>query len=467
VSSASFGIPGVLGEEIQDVFQLKDAAPSAGAVVAPGDETVLTTPVGQWHFALTIPPWSLGRDTPADLSEALILIEADLQVLEGEVGVGSLDRDGSTFLAETIVRSSMGRNTARLLFSPLHACSALVIRNVSAVGASRAEIFGVRAYRLQVPRLPDPPAILDGPSDMAEGPMANWSRFYGTALPDLESQLRLHELKELRAARIMRWLWGLKIIIDPSTETGRAVFLSGRYEPTTMYVVQLLLRLGDCFVDIGANAGLFSLAAAAFVGSSGQVIAFEPSSREYASLLANLKLNGLSHVTSVQSAIGEAVGHADLKIAESLYSGHNTLMSGFAYESVASTKIERVPVTTLDSYASDRNLARVDAIKVDVEGAELMALRGARRILTSLRPILIIEVFDQALRKGGASAEDVRLLLRDLGYFLWEIDDATGALSRGATLPSSDSSNMVAIPEERVNEVSVRLNARVPGIFTS
>ena len=54
-----------------------------------------------------------------------------------------------------------------------------------------------------------------------------------------------------------------------------------------MYVAQLLLRPGDCFVDVGANAGVFSLAAAAFVGDTGHVIAFEPSSREYASLLAS------------------------------------------------------------------------------------------------------------------------------------------------------------------------------------
>ena len=268
----------------------------------------------------------------------------------------------------------------------------------------------------------------------------------------------------LRAPRTMRWLWGLKIIVDPSTEMGRAVFLSGRYEPTTMYVVQLLLRPGDCFVDVGANAGFFSLAAAAFVGDTGHVIAFEPSSREYASLLANLELNRLSRVTSVQSAIGEKADHADLRIAESVHSGHNTLASGFAYENVHSVQIERVAVTTLDSYASDRNVARIDVVKLDIEGAELLALRGARRILASMRPILILEVFDQGLRKVEGSAEEMQLFLQDLRYSLWEIDDATGALSRAAVYPGI-SANMVAIPDERMDEVSARLNARVQGLL--
>ena len=55
VNSASFGIPVVLGEEVSGVFQFKDAAPSAGAVVVPGEEIALVTPVDQWHFALAIP----------------------------------------------------------------------------------------------------------------------------------------------------------------------------------------------------------------------------------------------------------------------------------------------------------------------------------------------------------------------------------------------------------------------------
>ena len=222
----------------------------------------------------------------------------------GEVGIGL------TFATEVVARVAQGRHTVRLQPGRLEHCGGLVFRNVSAQGASRTNVFGIRAFRVSVSRLPPPPVVLDGPRGISDGPMANWSRFYGRIFEDIDVQLGMRQLDEMGEPRAMRWLWGLSVMVDPSTEMGRAVYLSGRYEPTTMYVMGRLLDSGGCVFDVGANAGLFTLAATRRVGEDGRVVAFEPSPREYALLRKNVDLNRLTNVRTVQRAVGDKIGVA-------------------------------------------------------------------------------------------------------------------------------------------------------------
>ena len=318
--------------------------------------------------------------------------------------------------------------------------------------------ISVRIDSVSRPSRP-PPAVVAGPRDMVDAPMASWSRYYGTVPPGLESQLRLRQLAQFAGPRVMDWLWGLTVMIDPTTEMGRAVYLSGRYEPTTMYVMGRLLDPGGCFIDVGANAGYYTLAAAARVGRHGRVIAFEPSSREVGMLRTNVDLNALSNVTTVRAAVGDRAGRIELRIAEQVHSGHNTLGTAFAYESVHATGTETVPMVTLDDYLRTEGLRGVDVVKIDIEGAELLALRGATAMLAEMRPVVILELFDQSLRQLGASAKDVGAFLREASYTICNMDDATGLLSVAGPISDEVAANVIAVPDERRDAVMARVAA--------
>jgi FkbM family methyltransferase len=203
------------------------------------------------------------------------------------------------------------------------------------------------------------------------------------------------------------------------------------------------------FVDVGANDGYYTLFAARRVGPSGRVVAAEPSSRERAHLQRNLGRNGLDNVSVVPAAIGAAAGLADLHLAHGVHAGHNTL-GGFAHDDVVRASLERVPIEPLDAVVARLGLAKVDFVKIDVEGAEARVIAGATAMLTSMRPLMLIEVNDKALRAQDNCADALMATLRDeLRYEIFVFSPVTGLLERprdGDPL----SANVVAIPGERV-----------------
>src|SRR5882672_4354195 len=84
-------------------------------------------------------------------------------------------------------------------------------------------------------------------------------------------------------------------------------------------------------------------------------------------------------------------GLADLHLAHGVHAGHNTL-GGFAHDDVERASLERVPIEPLDSVIARLGLARVDFVKIDVEGAEARVIAGASTVLASMRPLLLLEV---------------------------------------------------------------------------
>jgi FkbM family methyltransferase len=211
------------------------------------------------------------------------------------------------------------------------------------------------------------------------------------------------------------WYFGLRFNHHLSGDMSQCTYVDARYEPNEMFAMSKLIGPGMCVLDVGANAGVFTLMAARLVGASGAVHAFEPSPRDRDRLLANVAANGLSNVQVHAAALGRAAGKAVLAVSGAGHPGHNTI-GGFTYAADADSYSLEVDVTTLDDFAAQQGLPRLDLLKIDVEGSETSVLQGARETLRKFRPVIVAEAYDPSLRQLGTSASELLHLLRSAGY---------------------------------------------------
>src|SRR5262249_42899903 len=145
-------------------------------------------------------------------------------------------------------------------------------------------------------------------------------------------------------------------------------------------------------------------------------------------------------------------GRPDFTRPRGVQAGHNTL-GGFAKDDVVRASLERVPIEPLDSVIARLSLGRVDFVKIDVEGAEARVIAGASTILTTMRPLMLIEVNDKALRAQGNCAESLLATLREeLRYEVFVFSPVTGLLERPRD-GDSLSANIVAVPGERAADL--------------
>ena len=230
--------------------------------------------------------------------------------------------------------------------------------------------------------------------------------------------------------------------VDLRTAHGRRVFAYGFCEPAVR-AMRALLRPGDVMIDAGANIGLFTVLAAAQVGSQGRVIACEPSATTMELLRGNVTLNGFGWVELREVALAEQPGRLEMQVFEP-----GSGFSSFAPAETLGARTVDVDVTTLDRVAGDL-LERTRVVKLDVEGAELRALRGAGALLERARPDFIVELEPEHLARQGCVAGDVQALFDAAGYTGYAIvDDGLEPLRGSWDRPAGDP-NIVVRPRER------------------
>jgi len=199
-------------------------------------------------------------------------------------------------------------------------------------------------------------------------------------------------------------------------------------EETELRALQTLLSPGDHFVDCGANVGLWSLVAAGCVGSSGQVTAFEPNPSAYQRLTQNSAASGAvgRRVTAINVAVAREAGEVLFETGSHHNLGH--IVSKAAEGCIS------VPAVSLDDQLGE---TPIRALKLDIEGGEAAALRGAERILTVQRPWVWAEFNVAANGTNRIGDWEVYALLREHGYSCRRIVAGTGAPA-GASIPSSE-----------------------------
>jgi FkbM family methyltransferase len=196
----------------------------------------------------------------------------------------------------------------------------------------------------------------------------------------------------------------------------REVCFTGTYEPQETLILRQLIDPGQTFVDVGANWGYFTLLAAHCVGPTGRVISLEPDPRLFPQLQTNIKLNRLDNVTPLQIAAAACEG--SMTMAGFDETGENFGVSRLV---AATDPVEgrsfAVRTAPLDILLDECNATIVDMLKMDIEGAEALAVRGLEASIKKHRVRrLLIELHPQYLPRFGMNASELLQILLGYGY---------------------------------------------------
>ena len=191
----------------------------------------------------------------------------------------------------------------------------------------------------------------------------------------------------------------------------------GSYEAKDFGMLLALVPRGGTFVDVGANIGWYSVHVAV-ADKTSRAIAVEPIPSSFRWLSAALTANSLANVTAVNAAVGEERGELTLFV-DATISG-----AASAAPSTGTAGLERItcPVMTVDDLVQDHG-GRADVLKLDIEGGELFALRGSRRVLSTQRPIVFCEMLRKLARPFGYHPNDIIALMQGHGYECFRAED--------------------------------------------
>lgn len=153
----------------------------------------------------------------------------------------------------------------------------------------------------------------------------------------------------------------------------------GSYEHNQQILLAKYLKEGDVIFDIGAHVGFYSLLGSVLVGGRGQVIAFEPAPKNLNYLKKHLQINSVINVEVVEAAVSDRHGHVRLS------SGPSSSM----WHIDAQGELE-VQTVSLDELVLNAKLPPPNVIKMDIEGAEFLALNGSARVVKEFHPVLLL-----------------------------------------------------------------------------
>ena len=204
---------------------------------------------------------------------------------------------------------------------------------------------------------------------------------------------------------------GMKLYYDPRANSAH-IFGKG-WNRKEEACVRDIVRPGDLAIDVGANIGFFTVLCGLLAGPGGRVLAIEPMPSNINTMRRNLKLNGLQNVEIVQCACSDFVGSGVFQDGENLSVGR------LARSNVRGGRL--VQISSIDSLlASDDRPVRF--IKVDVEGAELMVLHGAKKAIERSPELhLLMEYNDQAFAEFGYSGDELLTFMADQKFEAFDV----------------------------------------------
>ena len=265
----------------------------------------------------------------------------------------------------------------------------------------------------------------------------------GSIRESVRYRVRQAELAFARAAGArhldMRLENGLRFRIYFDSKICTWIYLGG-FEPHERQFARDYLRPGDTFFDVGANYGIFSLLASERVGSTGQVHAFELLPSVVKRLTENVTLNHLSNVSIHPIGWSDADAELDMVVSREGFDAWASLTNAAPG---AHDTTEPVRITSYDNWSSGRTLPQPTLVKLDVEGWEIHALRGAKHLLRADSSTDWLIEFSRIEREGYFDYTDrLFAFLRERGYRLFRLNAAPRTLTELQATPPEFYTNL-------------------------
>lgn len=223
--------------------------------------------------------------------------------------------------------------------------------------------------------------------------------------------------------RFTQILGDTNIECDLHDHMQRQIYFFGAYRPIESFFVHQILEEDDIIVDADANIGFYTLLMAQKV-KTGKVFGFEPVPKNFATLKHNISFSPHVHKIQLQN--------------HGLW--HEKDFLNDSYE-----------VLTLDEFC--QSFTKLDFIKMDIEGAELSALRGAQKTIERLRPQFLIEINRKACERFGYSPDEIFLFFKKLGYQFFQVGDVAERSRWIESFAHIEQANVFVVNEKRQQKI--------------
>ncbi len=214
--------------------------------------------------------------------------------------------------------------------------------------------------------------------------------------------------------------------------------LATSYEPEAFRLWSRLIRPGDTVWDVGANIGLYTLTAAEHVGLNGSVLSWEPTPETFSILQSHVSANSPGGRCRL---IQEAISNIDGELTFNIQADSTSNRIGGQTSSIGSVK---VPVHTLDHWIANET-RHPNVVKIDIEGAEVLAFKSMTQLLGNARPIILAAIHPQFMHDYGSGPESITAVLAANEYLTF---DMQGRPARPETY-----NEFVLLPQERTAEM--------------
>lgn len=195
--------------------------------------------------------------------------------------------------------------------------------------------------------------------------------------------------------------FNLKMKFKTEDTVGREIFKKGTYEDENSYFLinHLQLNAGDTFMDIGGNIGWYSILLDKSFPNI-QIYSFEPEPVNADCFRYNMKLNNSENIDLVEKGVSDISGYKTMYVYKNSNKGRNSLLPINNFGTI------EIEVVSLDNFVKDKHVKKVKFIKIDIEGYEYFALKGAQNTLAKTE-LLLMEFAPTFMRKGNINPDDV------------------------------------------------------------
>lgn len=215
------------------------------------------------------------------------------------------------------------------------------------------------------------------------------------------------------------------------------------YERHFTDFVRLCLKSGDIALDLGANVGYHTITMAELVKNGGKIHSFEPQRIIFQQLNCNVFLNRLDNVDTYNLAIGDS--YSDVSINCPNYHHISPMHTNIGNTSINTKnigyKVRQIPLDSL-------GLNRLDFIKLDIQGCELLALKGAKNLIEKYKPTMFMEIEEKQLIQFNTSPTELINYTKELGYKLYRVIVTGFEIISCKEMPNCVTDDYLCIPIE-------------------